>query len=877
MWPIDDFPDFPDINVHSYIGVIIAIAGNILISVALNIQKYAHNQLQPSNSPTDPKHGHPSTFPYSVEEEGVLINNSNSNSSSNNYNNTDSHYNSRQTGRGRPAIPIASRYNHDRSEDSQSFPSSRSSSRSSIHSHHSDHNSDTSEQSETLAVPNPHGRTDDRGSENSGSDTDYLRSKAWWIGMILMILGECGNFLAYGYAQASIIAPLGTVALVSNVILAPLMLREPFRSRDLGGILIAIVGTVVVVINSKENEIQLTPEAMTAALLQTQFLVYFVVCCVLVAVLASLSETIGSQYIFIDLSIVAIFGGYTVLATKGVSSLLSLSFYKMFTYPIAYLLVFVLVTTAVLQIKYLNKSLQRFDSTQVIPTQFVLFTTSAIIGSAILYNDFDEMDFNKGLNFFAGCCMTFLGVYFITSHRDKDGLATPAASDAQWIMATQQHYAAPNVHRASIDSYASGGRPLYPQNFTRSDILMEQGSRPPAQNLGIIVSPNPNRPVRASLADYGRNDSATTPLLGTSFKQPVPGPKDAVLSSITSGVHNVLSAVGARHTSSLGLDQVIENYKNEERRSSIHSLSNHNQFIQQRPGLGSRSSSACSGAFPPPSIATHPSSTSLLPPEPNYGSSYQSPLHPLSQVPPLMQFSRTNNNNNAPTFDPRFQAPHLQERSLSQDSVPQKQPRHKASMPHLTKEQREAVKEGSSSVRAPGHHHKTSGGVAVPLARRGDRYAFHSPSEHEFIASMSQSIDSVASSVPKASAPRYLSTGALLSVSPTKHGAQGSEYAIHTIKSPPHHQALNIQGGTSNSSISNPSAANIFDTQSPGAQLPPLPPSVTDQYHQGRKRHHQQPLQSDSDSTTNVPLTVQGKRRGSQSKNEGDSGGSHPQ
>ena len=52
-----------------------------------------------------------------------------------------------------------------------------------------------------------------------------------------------------------------------------------------------------------------------------------------------------------------------MLATKGLSSLLSLSFYKMFTYPIAYLLVFVLVSTAVLQIKFLNKSLQRFDST----------------------------------------------------------------------------------------------------------------------------------------------------------------------------------------------------------------------------------------------------------------------------------------------------------------------------------------------------------------------------------------------------------------------------------------------------------------------------------------------------------------------------------
>jgi len=252
-------------------------------------------------------------------------------------------------------------------------------------------------------------------------------------------------------------------------------------------------------------------------------------------------------------------GGYTVLSTKGVSSLLSLSFYKMFTYPIAYLLVFVLVTTAVLQIKYLNKSLQRFDSTQVIPTQFVLFTTSAIVGSAILYNDFDEMDFNKGLNFLTGCCMTFLGVYFITSHRDKDGLATPAVADAEWIMAAQQRFAPSAHHRASIDTYSSN-RALYPQDYGRPDHLMEQG-RSSLQNLGVTVSPNlSHRPIRGSVvipSEYSNSLNASMPLLGTSSKQPtaMPGPKDPAF-SITSSVHNVLAAVGARHTSALGLGEL---------------------------------------------------------------------------------------------------------------------------------------------------------------------------------------------------------------------------------------------------------------------------------------------------------------------------------
>ncbi|GJJ77143.1 magnesium transporter [Entomortierella parvispora] len=861
MWPMDDFPD---INVHSYIGVIIAIAGNILISVALNIQKYAHNQLQPS-SQEDAKLPPPTAYPFTIEEEDVI-----------------SHH---RHGRGRPTTAVASRY-PETSDDNLSYPSSRSSSRSSIRSCHSNYNSDTSEQSETLS-PAPHRSGEDEcDSVQSGSDTDYLRSKAWWVGMILMILGECGNFLAYGYAQASIIAPLGTVALVSNVILAPLMLREPFRSRDLFGVVIAIIGTVVVVINSKESEIKLTPEAMTAALLQTQFIVYFIVCSVLVAVLASLSETIGSQYIFIDLSIVAIFGGYTVLSTKGVSSLLSLSFYKMFTYPIAYLLVFVLVTTAVLQIKYLNKSLQRFDSTQVIPTQFVLFTTSAIVGSAILYNDFDEMDFNKGLNFLTGCCMTFLGVYFITSHRDKDGLVAPAVADAEWIMAAQQRHATNAYHRASIDTYASN-RPLYPQDHGRPDHLMEQG-RSSLQNLGVIISPNPNhRPIRSSVvipSEYSSSHNASTPLLGTSSKQPpampgpTPGPKDPAF-SITNSVHNVLAAVGARHTSALGLDKVVENYlvqKNEERRGSIQSL-NQQQFSLQRPGLGSRSSSACSGALPPPSLTTHPSSSSLfVPSDMNYGSSFQT--HHSAQTAgtsPLTPFVRPNN---GPTFDPRFQAPHLQERSLSQDSTFQKQPRPKTSMPHLTKEQQKEhhqhlnqreLKEGPSTRAQP----KGSAGVAVPSTRRGDRQTFPSPSEHEFIVGMSRSVDSEASSTPKA---RFLPGGALLSSSPqTKYGAgQGSEYAIQTLhKSPPQHHPLNQGSG-------NTAASSTIDPLNPAAQLPPLPTSsqsTMDPNSQGRRKTPHQPSgsvdSSFSSSQSGFPLLTPGKRAGGHSKAEGDGSG----
>ena len=110
-------------------------------------------------------------------------------------------------------------------------------------------------------------------------------------------------------------------------------------------------------------------------------------------------------------------GGYTALSTKGVASLLSDTLWRALTFPITYLLVFILVVSALAQIRYVNRALQRFDSTQVIPVQFVLFTISVIIGSAVLYRDFQSADASRFGKFFGGCALTFLGVYLITGGR----------------------------------------------------------------------------------------------------------------------------------------------------------------------------------------------------------------------------------------------------------------------------------------------------------------------------------------------------------------------------------------------------------------------------------------------------------------------------
>lgn len=58
---------------------------------------------------------------------------------------------------------------------------------------------------------------------------------------------------------------------------------------------------------------------------------------------------------------------------------------------------------------YLNYN----TSQVVIPIQFVLFTLSAIVGSAILYGDFKHVQFHQFVTFLYGCLATFLGVFII--------------------------------------------------------------------------------------------------------------------------------------------------------------------------------------------------------------------------------------------------------------------------------------------------------------------------------------------------------------------------------------------------------------------------------------------------------------------------------
>lgn len=258
----------------SLIGIITAIVGNIFISFALNIQRYAHIRLN----------------------------------------------------RDRPGEPGRRRKSQERSygtqqseiADERTQLNLTASIHEGLHADHGSHlnngdavngNDESSHPKASLHSRNSSDSTTNTYNESESHDTkSYLSSPYWWAGILLMITGEAGNFLAYGFAPASIVSPLGVVALVSNCIIAPCLLKERFRQRDFWGVVVAVGGAVTVVLSARSSEKKMGPEDLWAAITRWEFELYLGITATLIVALMWLSAKYGRKSILIDLGVVGLFG-----------------------------------------------------------------------------------------------------------------------------------------------------------------------------------------------------------------------------------------------------------------------------------------------------------------------------------------------------------------------------------------------------------------------------------------------------------------------------------------------------------------------------------------------------------------------------------------
>jgi hypothetical protein len=195
----------------------------------------------------------------------------------------------------------------------------------------------------------------------------FTSNPMWWLGLSGTVAGEVGNFLAFGFAGADIVTPLGAVGVVSNAVIACVFLGELFRIRDALGVLLTCLGTVLIVIKAPASERDMSVELFAMYVSNPIFACYIFAVVVVAVALWLLLPRLQSRHPAYGLLLCSLLGTATVLCSTALANFIRVSVNgdQQFTTWQPYVLVLIAIPTAIGQVRYLNSTMELFDNTKV--------------------------------------------------------------------------------------------------------------------------------------------------------------------------------------------------------------------------------------------------------------------------------------------------------------------------------------------------------------------------------------------------------------------------------------------------------------------------------------------------------------------------------
>lgn len=132
------------------------------------------------------------------------------------------------------------------------------------------------------------------------------------------------------------------------------------------------------------------------------------------------SPRFGQTNILIYISICSALGAFTVSSVKGLGIAIRTSFsdLSVFRHPLTWILLLTLIVSILIQINYLNKSLDTFNTLLVYPIYYVFFTTVVLSTSVILFKEWGAMSGVDVVGTVGGFLVIVIGVSMLHLFKD---------------------------------------------------------------------------------------------------------------------------------------------------------------------------------------------------------------------------------------------------------------------------------------------------------------------------------------------------------------------------------------------------------------------------------------------------------------------------
>ncbi|XP_022148934.1 probable magnesium transporter NIPA3 isoform X2 [Momordica charantia] len=239
--------------------------------------------------------------------------------------------------------------------------------------------------------------------------------------MITMIVGEAANFIAYAFAPAVLVTPLGALSIIVSAVLAHFILKERLHKLGILGCVMCIAGSVIIVIHAPmELPITSVQEIWNMAM-QPAFLLYVGSVIVLVFILSiHFAPRCGHTNVLVFTGICSLMGSLSVMSVKALGTSLKLTFEgkNQLIFPETWFFMLVVVTCVIIQMNYLNKALDTFNTAIVSPIYYVMFTTLTILASVIMFKDWEGQSGGMIISEICGFVVVLSGTILLQVTKD---------------------------------------------------------------------------------------------------------------------------------------------------------------------------------------------------------------------------------------------------------------------------------------------------------------------------------------------------------------------------------------------------------------------------------------------------------------------------
>lgn len=262
------------------------------------------------------------------------------------------------------------------------------------------------------------------------------------IGIIFLFFGSLVDCAALGFAPATIISCMGSLTLVLNMILAPLLINEDVYLRDVAVNGLVIVGTLISVWFGPHETPAYDLDDLMRLVQEPTFIMYqslfgmWVLS--LVVVWMDLREDVDRPHYLASLelltrrhllrfsypAIAGSIGGITAAYAKASIELIKTSILgeNQFGFAGTYIIIGIMILSVTLQIKFLNAGLKRYEAMYVVPVYQVFWIISGILAGMFYFHEIQGLSEGQVRLFSLGAGISITGIFLHSkrSHHDNN-------------------------------------------------------------------------------------------------------------------------------------------------------------------------------------------------------------------------------------------------------------------------------------------------------------------------------------------------------------------------------------------------------------------------------------------------------------------------